>query len=136
MRSVRVSNRSNWSSNSYLYNNTENQVHLLTHVDIESAEYLSSKLFDKYTPTGHSLSDSSIRNLIHKANPRAEITEEDIQEWKKTNGTSREQFMEKCMKYICGPGGTGVNLLGTTKPKHKLINLLNSDQSDYTGDEF
>jgi hypothetical protein len=64
MRSYRHSRLSNMSSVSFLYNETENQVHLLTHVDLESAENLTGSLFEKYSSCSHTLSDQSIKNLI------------------------------------------------------------------------
>lgn len=149
------------------YSTKDQNLHPSTRIDLESAQALASKLFDHYTSSGHfSQSDAlklikDVKSVTNNSKQEEEDEEEEISNQflshhdRDGDGVlSKKDFIECCVQYLCGPGGSGVNLFGKISPKQELIEALYGevggdevenelskarlifDKYDLNGDEF
>lgn len=122
------------------YTSTRDQnLHPLTRIDLESAKILAARLFDYYNSDNSSkLSARDALNLIQDVKGMTnskdleytqdadEASEQFLKHHDRDGdgALTRKDFIECCVQYLCGPGGTGVNLSGKVSAKQQLVEAL------------
>lgn len=117
----------------------DQNLHPLTRIDLESAKAIASRLFDYYNSEKSSKlsardalsliqdvkSMTNSKDLEHQQDPE-EASEQFLRHHDRDGdgALTRKDFIECCVQYLCGPGGTGVNLSGKVTAKQQLLEAL------------
>lgn len=123
------------------YTTNTHNVHPTTKVDFESAEHLAKRLFQHYAASSPKLTPNEAQNIISDAqsftNPSsAQLPQPDklaAENFVKHHDRdldgqlTKKDFIECCIQYLCGPGGSGVNLFGKMTAREELINYLHGE---------
>lgn len=113
----------------------ETQANAPHRIDIESSKYLAQKLFEHYNRSkSGKIEENEARTMIADAYsslsksylPKKEDTEEYIKnsDIDQDGKLTLHDFEKICEKFLCGPSGIGLNLLGKDSEKEKLLRYL------------
>lgn len=113
----------------------ETQTNAPHRIDRESAKSLAQKFFEHYNRSkSGKIEDNEARTMITDAysalGKSYTPTDEDTAEYIESNdidedGSFTQKDVEKiCEKFLCGPSGIGLNLLGVDSEKEKLLKYL------------
>ena len=117
---------------------TQFNIHANTKVDYESALALAERLFNHYCPTGQRITAKDALRIINDArsiaNPSKDLEQEEdlakgedfVQHHDRDidGALTKKDFVEAIVQYLCGPGGSGVNLAGKVDARAQLIEFL------------
>jgi len=114
--------------------------HPYTKLDLESSQMIAERIFKHYTGGGYSssITPEQAKRMIQDAykavGRRDEPSEDDIKDYIIFHDRDGDQlFTQKdlenaCAQYLCGPGGSGLSLLGKHTARENLIEYFVQDE--------